>query len=151
MVCMFGCASAIKDMITCNELRAPNSYNIYLYVSTEHDLNENIVKSLEKKTDFSLFQLNHEVAVLQDLEGVGSDGMLLKIDIIGNVRSAFSKRIGIRYQIINNSTREVMFSKVEELSSKLGGEKITIKMAKNIARDVDDVIKCIKKRDTPGS
>lgn len=143
--CMFGCAGKKNDSISCSGLTAPNTYKIYLHVSRENDPNGNVARSLEKKTDLSLFQLNHEVKVLQDIASIGSDGLLLKIEVIGGVRTAFSKRIGIRYQLINNSNKQVLFNKVEEMSSKMGGEKITIKMSQNIARTVDDLVTCIQK------
>ena len=144
---VIGCASSpAKDQAACNIVTVPASYKVYLYMSKEHNPNQQIMEALEGNSSYALLQLDQDVKIVSDLQSVGTEGLLLTIDIIGNMQGGVSKRIDIRYELTNVSTKELLLRGKDALSSKLGYNKITIKMGKNIARNVTEFLNCIKKR-----
>lgn len=144
---ILGCASTpANDRSVCDGLTAPASYQIFLFLSKEYNPPEQIVQALENNTTYALLQLNQDVKIVKDLKTVGNDGILLRIDIIGSRRGGVSKRIDIRYQIINNASKEVMVKENDAVNSKLGYEKITIKLGRKIANKVNGLISCMQGR-----
>jgi len=144
---ILGCASTpANDRSICNELAAPTSYTIYLFVTKEYNPPAEILQALENNTTYALLQLNQDVKIVNNMETVGSDGILLRIDIIGSLRGGVSKRIDIRYEVMNNASKEIMIKEKDAVSSKLGYNKITIKLGRNIAHKVTDLISCIQGR-----
>ncbi len=100
---------------------------------------------MEGNTSYALLQMDQDVKVVTDLQNIGTDGALLTIDIIGSMRGGVSKRIDVRYELVGNNTKQVLLKGKDAVGSKLGYNKITIKMGKNIARKVVDVLNCIQK------
>jgi len=144
IVCLSGCASKLPNDF-CKELAVPDSFKVYLFVTTEYNPPAEIRQALEHNTTYALLQLNQEVKVINSTEGIGSDGILLQIDITGSLRSGMSKRVDVRYQVVNNASHEVMLKEKDAASSKLGYNKIVIKLGRNIGHKVDDLISCIQR------
>jgi hypothetical protein len=117
-------------------------------MSKEHNPNEQILQALEGNTSYALLQMNQDVKVITDLQTVGEDGVLLKIDILGSLRGGVSKRIDMRYELINNNTKTALLQGKEAVGSKLGYNKITVKMGRKIARKVTDFISCLQNKNT---
>ena len=143
IVCWSGCASRSANDY-CKNLTAPASFKVYLFVTNEYNPPAEIRNALEHNTTYALLQLNQEVKVINSAEAIGNDGILLQIDITGSLRSGMSKRIDVRYQVVNNASHEVMLKEKDAASSKLGYNKIVIKLGRNIGHRVDDMIRCIQ-------
>ncbi len=147
MSCLHGCAGVQPgDATNCGDLAAPRSYKVYLFVSKESVPNEGIVQTLEYRTNMSLLKQGYEVETIKDAEDMNSDGLLLRIDLVGIVQEPTVKRIGVQYVLINNSTKEVMHYKYEEIGPFVSYSSAVNKIGRNIAREVDVKMKCIQER-----
>ena len=145
---LLGCASkATNSKVVCNQqITVPNSHKIYLFVSDKYNPDPKIAQAMRDNTAYALLRLDHEVKKVEDMAEVGSDGVLLQIDIIGNVRRGISKRIDIRYQVINNATGQVMLKEKDGRGSGFGYNKITVVLGRNIAKKYGDLRSCFEGR-----
>jgi hypothetical protein len=144
---IFACASRPSNRKSvCNEITLPNSYKIYLFVSNDYTSQEKIVEALESHTVVPLLQRTQDVKIVKDLEDVGSDGVLLQIDLMRAFLRGVSKRIEIQYQIINNETNEVMIKEKDALESMFGYNNIAIVLGKRISVKVTNLISCFENR-----
>jgi len=148
---MAGCASAsLNGKSICSEFTTPNSEKVYLFVSKEYEPHEKIVQALKQNTTYALLQKIKDVKIIYDIKSVKSDGVLLQIDIIRSFRGGVSKRIDIRYQLINTANQEIMIEGTDAIKSKFGYNKITIALGNRLARKVNNIFSCFGKQGTKG-
>lgn len=150
IVCMAlaaGCASgpAVPEEELCSKVARPLSYKVYVYVKRDADPPDALVQALAYNTSSALLVQEREVKVVKDLRDVGTDGMRVEIELVRNFRGGVSKRIDIRYDIINNATQAVMVKGTGKGKSKLGYNKIAVKLGRQIANKVGEVIRCFEK------
>lgn len=143
----FGCASAsLNGRNMCDKLTAPDSEKVYLFVSKEYEPHEKIVQAVKQNTVYALLQKIKDVKIIDDVKSVKDDGVLLQIDIIRSFRGGVSKRIDIRYQLINTANQEVMIEGTDAVKSRFGYNKITIALGNRLARKVGNILRCLEKQ-----
>lgn len=94
----------------------------------------------------SLLMRDIDVKNASDSYNERTDGMLLTIEILRAFRGGTSKRIDIRYQLINRSNNEVMLDEKDAISSKFGYNKITIAYGNKLSATISQLITSLKNR-----
>lgn len=148
--CMNGCAiqagGGISE-IRCSELAAPRSYKIYLYVTKEQSMSEKIAQALEYRANIALLRLGHDVKIVQDPDAVNSDGLSLRIDLLALDPDPLKKKMGVQYVVMNNSLKEVMRYNYEVVGPFVAYGAVVNKIGVNIAREIDELVKCLRGRE----
>jgi len=87
-----------------------------------------------------------DVESLASSFGKGTDGMLLKVDILRAFAGGVSKRIDIRYELVNRSNGEIMLAGQDAIKSKLGYTKITVALGNRMSARVQQLVDSLKTR-----
>jgi hypothetical protein len=127
-------------------LALPSSFTLYLHVSNPSGAPEEIVKAMTENIAGSLLMRDIDVKNASDSYNERTDGMLLTIEILRAFRGGTSKRIDIRYQLINRSNNEVMLDEKDAISSKFGYNKITIAYGNKLSATISQLITSLKNR-----
>lgn len=145
---ILGCRSThkvIQDPY--KELTLPSSFTLHLHVSNPTGAPDAIIKAIMQNISSNLLMRDMDVKIASDLSNKETDGMLLQIDILRAFQGGVSKRIDIRYQLINRSNDEVMINGKDSVSSKFGYNKITVALGNRVSAKVTRLINSLKHRE----
>ena len=142
-----GCAtnkSSREATITriCNGHKTPSSNRIYVYVSDKFPANKNIVRALQASITDSLLLRTDKVKVINKAEDARPDGLLLKIYVTNARRIIFTRRIDVRFELINPLSKKVVSEGKEASSTSFGYNKITKTLGKRVTKRIDPALKC---------